>query len=37
MEYESSLLCFEELATGPYLETVESSPHLYTLCFEGPL
>jgi len=26
MEYESSLLCFEELATGPYLETVESSP-----------
>jgi hypothetical protein len=34
MEYEGSLPCSEQLATGPYPEPDESSPH--PLFFKDP-
>jgi len=37
MEPEGSLLCLQETATGPYSESVESSPYLSILFLEDQL
>jgi hypothetical protein len=36
METEGSLLCLQELATGPYSEPDKSSLHPNILCLEYP-